>query len=279
MQAILSALAELGGTDQVGLVVERTPDRAYRVVAENKPPVEALAAFFHLDERQNQPAILQLSGLNSPLYSTFRENGWYSTVRVPVNREKFSIMVWAARGEDMPGFNEPELTAFVLLAQYAALMFESLGGQANFEHLFGGSSLEQGEVMGARLSGMGRLREGNAGLSYSTSGAFKGKSDVHSPGVEIIFNDKKRTITNGTATVHLTMTEARLFQALWNHRNEMLLHVELVQMTHGYQVNAEEASKILRPVVSRLRKKLRAFIHGERWIKNVRGTGYVMGEF
>lgn len=182
----------------------------------------------------------------------------------------------------MPGFSDLDLSALGLLVQYAALVFESDRGRLIFEHLFGapGDNPEEATMlMDAASFRAGRLREGKPAPSYITSLSSIGDRDTNSPGTEIAFNDKKRTITNGTATVHLTMTEARLFQALWNHRNEMLLHVELVQMTHGYQVNAEEASKILRPVVSRLRKKLRAFIHGERWIKNVRGTGYVMGEF
>lgn len=289
VQAILIGLAELCGTHQAGFVVERKSGCAYRVYANkmSQSQIEALVACFQPDESQNQknPVIIQLTDQDPSSHLTFRENGWFSTVLVPVNRDKFSIMVWAARGEDMPGFSEHELTAVVLLAQCVALMFESYRSQMIFDHLFGVPGLEQGltpeEIMittGATLSINGRLREGNSSQTYLTSVSSQVKGDVYSPGAEISFNDKKRTITNGTATVHLTMTEARLFQVLWNHQNEMLLHVELVQMTHGYQVDVEEASKILRPVVSRLRKKLRAFLNGERWIKNVRGTGYVMGE-
>ncbi len=287
-QVILDAIAELCGTEQVGFLVQRRSDGAF-VVFESKMPrkqTDDLAAYFHLDEEQNQskPVIIQLPDEHAAAYGQFYQNGWFSIALAPVNRERFSIVAWAVRSEDMPGFIDHELTALVLLAQYAALKFESYHDHLIIDDLLGAARLAKSQpfedgmpALGDRHSGANQLREGNPALFYATSFS-KGNRKIYTPGPEIAFNDKKRTITNGIATVHLTMTEARLFQALWNHQNEMLLHVELVQMTHGYQVDVEEASKILRPVVSRLRKKLEAFLNGERWIKNVRGTGYVMGE-
>jgi DNA-binding response OmpR family regulator len=41
-------------------------------------------------------------------------------------------------------------------------------------------------------------------------------------------------------------------------------------------VDNEEAARILRPVVSRLRQKLEAVPGWNDWIKNVRGSGYVL---
>ncbi|NIT56079.1 MAG: winged helix-turn-helix domain-containing protein, partial [Aliifodinibius sp.] len=43
-----------------------------------------------------------------------------------------------------------------------------------------------------------------------------------------------------------------------------------------YDVNDYEAPEVLRPLVSRLRKKLSEFPDGETWVVNVRGTGYVL---
>ena len=53
-----------------------------------------------------------------------------------------------------------------------------------------------------------------------------------------------------------------------------MLHTELVMMVYGYQLDAEEAGRVLRPVVSRLRKKLEEVPGAADWIQNVRGLGY-----
>ncbi len=85
----------------------------------------------------------------------------------------------------------------------------------------------------------------------------------------------KRAIYYGGKAVFLTSTEARLIQILWESRNTVLSSSDLVWMVQNYRVDSEEAGKILRPVMSRLRKKLQAIPEGEKWIRNVRGTGYI----
>ena len=42
------------------------------------------------------------------------------------------------------------------------------------------------------------------------------------------------------------------------------------------QTLVDAIKKILRPLVSRLRRKLVKFPGGDKWISNVRGTGYVL---
>lgn len=86
----------------------------------------------------------------------------------------------------------------------------------------------------------------------------------------------KRTITWDGGAISLTPTEARLLSVLINQLNTMLTHAELVHLCQGYRVDNEEAAKILRPVVSRLRQKMSAIPGWSEWIKNVRGAGYVL---
>jgi len=74
----------------------------------------------------------------------------------------------------------------------------------------------------------------------------------------------------------LTPTEARLLKVLFTRRNEMVSHTELVYLIQGYRIATEDAAKILRPVVSRLRQKLSAVPEWDDRIKNVRGAGYVL---
>lgn len=87
---------------------------------------------------------------------------------------------------------------------------------------------------------------------------------------------EKRQIIWDSGTLSLTPTEARLLKVLFERKNEMVSHSDLVYLIQGYRLEMEEAAKILRPVVSRLRKKLiNVPDWGER-IVNIRGAGYVL---
>ncbi len=86
----------------------------------------------------------------------------------------------------------------------------------------------------------------------------------------------RRELWRGTKKVTLTPTEGKLLKVLIDNRGRVLSHKELVFLVQGYDVNDYEAPEVLRPLVSRLRKKLSEFPDGETWVVNVRGTGYVL---
>jgi DNA-binding response OmpR family regulator len=92
----------------------------------------------------------------------------------------------------------------------------------------------------------------------------------------VLLSWDKRQITWEKGALSLTPTEARLLKILFERKNEVVAHSELVFMIQGYQIGPEEAAKILRPVVSRLRQKLSGVPNWGDWIKNVRGAGYVL---
>jgi len=75
--------------------------------------------------------------------------------------------------------------------------------------------------------------------------------------------------------IQLTPTEGKLMQVLLENRGKVLSHKDLVFLVQGYQTTDWEAPEIMRPLVSRLRRKLSQFEGGDDWIVNVRGTGYV----
>ncbi len=95
------------------------------------------------------------------------------------------------------------------------------------------------------------------------------------PGGAILVWDK-RQISWANGSLSLTPTEARLLKILFDRKNEMVTHSELVFLIQGYQIDTEEAAKILRPVVSRLRQKLSGVPEWGDRIKNVRGAGYLL---
>jgi DNA-binding response OmpR family regulator len=86
----------------------------------------------------------------------------------------------------------------------------------------------------------------------------------------------RRLVIWDSGSLSLTPTEARLLKILFERKNEMVSHTDLVFLIQGYRIETEEAAKILRPVVSRLRQKLSAVPNWGDRIKNVRGAGYVL---
>lgn len=95
------------------------------------------------------------------------------------------------------------------------------------------------------------------------------------PGGAVLAWDR-RQISWDQGSLSLTPTEARLLKILFERKNEMVPHSELVFLIQGYRIDTEEAAKILRPVVSRLRQKLTSVPEWDDRIKNVRGAGYVL---
>lgn len=85
----------------------------------------------------------------------------------------------------------------------------------------------------------------------------------------------RRELWRGNVKVALTPTEGKLLQVLLEHRGRVLTHKELVYLVQGYDVAEWEAPEVLRPLVSRLRRKLAHFPNGDKWVVNVRGTGYL----
>lgn len=86
---------------------------------------------------------------------------------------------------------------------------------------------------------------------------------------------ERREIWKNDQHVALTPTEGKLMKIMLANRGKVLTHKELVLLVQGYQTTDWEAPEIMRPLVSRLRRKLALFDGGEDWIVNVRGTGYV----
>ena len=85
----------------------------------------------------------------------------------------------------------------------------------------------------------------------------------------------RREIWRGNDRVMLTPTEGKLLKVLLENKGRVMTHKDLVFLVQGYEITDWEAPEVLRPLVSRLRRKLSKFPEGDKWIVNVRGTGYV----
>jgi len=119
-------------------------------------------------------------------------------------------------------------------------------------------------------SSLKRLKD-SEGINYSVE--LERKSLVLREGV--MFDVERREIWEGNQRLSLTPTEAKLLSVLAENRGRVINHKELVWLVQGYEVKDWEAPEVLRPLISRLRRKLSVFPGGESWIVNVRGTGYL----
>jgi DNA-binding response OmpR family regulator len=117
-----------------------------------------------------------------------------------------------------------------------------------------------------------KRQEGN--MTAENRSTYRGRVEDLPGGATLAWD--KRQISWKTGNLSLTPTEARLLKILFERKNEMVPHTDLVYMIQGYRLDSEEAAKILRPVVSRLRQKLTSVPSWDDRIKNVRGAGYVL---
>ncbi len=85
----------------------------------------------------------------------------------------------------------------------------------------------------------------------------------------------RRELWRGTQHVRLTPSENKLMEVFVRSWGSVLSHADLIFLLQGYEADPEEAPEVLRPLISRLRRKLQIFPNGERWIASVRGRGYV----
>jgi DNA-binding response OmpR family regulator len=91
----------------------------------------------------------------------------------------------------------------------------------------------------------------------------------------VVINFERRLVEAGDKKITLTPTEGKLLKVLLENRKRVFTHRELVSLVQGYETSDWEAPEVLRPLISRLRRKLAVFPEGNKWITNVRGTGYV----
>jgi len=86
---------------------------------------------------------------------------------------------------------------------------------------------------------------------------------------------ERREMWRGADRVRLTPTESKLLSIFLENRGRVMNHQEIVFLVQGFEISEWEAPEVLRPMISRLRKKLALFPGVEEWVSNVRGTGYL----
>lgn len=103
-----------------------------------------------------------------------------------------------------------------------------------------------------------------------------GKNLVYATMAGVRFDLKIRKIFWQDIELSLTPIEAKTIEALIENYQNLVAPERLVYLIYDYQTNAQDAAKTLRPIISRLYKKLSVISGGEHWIQNVRGSGYLL---
>jgi DNA-binding response OmpR family regulator len=81
-------------------------------------------------------------------------------------------------------------------------------------------------------------------------------------------------LTGAGLAITLTPTELRLLALLMRQPGEVIGPAQIVREVHGYDASAVEAAEIVRPIVSRLRRKLAELPGAQERLTTVKGAGY-----
>jgi DNA-binding response OmpR family regulator len=92
----------------------------------------------------------------------------------------------------------------------------------------------------------------------------------------LFFDRERRRVYNQSATIMLTNTENKIFASLVDLNEQVTQPDEIVALALGYSVNNDDAAKMLRPVMCRVRNKLVRLGLPRTKIQNVRGSGYLL---
>lgn len=120
------------------------------------------------------------------------------------------------------------------------------------------------------------LHEPSAGYGESATRGTSVNNNLIVLGNGAALDLTRRWIICRAIRVDLTRAETRLLEVLIENHGKVVSQTELVQGVQGYEVSDVEATNIMRPLVSRLRTKLKQIPGYADALKNVRGAGYVL---
>ena len=91
---------------------------------------------------------------------------------------------------------------------------------------------------------------------------------------KILFDKIRRILVYQGKTIILTPHEAMTVDLFLRCPNITISHAEIVSLVSKGN-RPENPADITRPLISRLKEKLKSIPGGEEWIQSVRGTGYL----
>jgi len=103
-------------------------------------------------------------------------------------------------------------------------------------------------------------------------------SPMQSPEVlsvgELLIKPKQHRAWQDEKLLNLSDKEFKLLKCMAQRVKQVVSHQDLIQATHGLDVDSAEAGSLLRPLIRSLRRKLGYPVGDMGCIENVRGVGY-----
>ncbi len=93
---------------------------------------------------------------------------------------------------------------------------------------------------------------------------------------DMVIDAERRIVTVGGRDVTLTPLEFRLLVCLAANSGRSLSPGTLIRAVQGYSTGEQEATQIIKALVWRLRKKIEQDPSRPQYIRNVRGSGYML---
>lgn len=93
---------------------------------------------------------------------------------------------------------------------------------------------------------------------------------------DLYIDSESRTVRAGERQAKLTPLEFRLLACLGANAGRSLSPNTLLRAVQGYDLAPQEAARIMKALVWRLRQKIEADPSNPRYILNVRGSGYIL---
>ena len=92
---------------------------------------------------------------------------------------------------------------------------------------------------------------------------------------ELIINPVEHVVTFSDRPIELTPTEFDILFCLMRNGGQVISCQELVLQAQGYELDERDARYLIRPHITRLRRKLVTEPDSPEYIHNVRGIGYL----
>jgi DNA-binding winged helix-turn-helix (wHTH) protein len=201
-----------------------------------------------------------------------------SALVCPCRCDHRDYIFWAERIVEHPSFFNEDLDLFTILVRQGTLALENaiLSGRLTGAYLHSpdNANIHREIESNKTIDEHARLASSHGIKEKYLPGVLRKEKLVVPIGDEACFDPDGRVISYRKHQVNLTPAESAFVAILFHNDKQVVKHQDLVSLIQGYQTEKEDAARILRPLVCRLRKKIDRIAKSPDWIQNVRGIGY-----
>jgi DNA-binding response OmpR family regulator len=260
-QALLDRTVQSLAADSAALLsYSPITDEFVTLGSRGKIDFNALGSFARpqLQNHNQKPTIISLSRKRTPTANL------KSAILTTIIQGDDVLLFWVEKSTQTEPFKQKDTDIFMIVVRQWILALENAKLSSKVKDLMAEENLGQKGFSQSQVSETASQNEIYLGMPQSNQGE------------KVIFNFVQRCVEFRNQRIRLTHNEAQLLKVMQAECASVIPHEKLVYEIHKYQPEKNEAAIILRPLISRLKKKL-AIIEGNPIrIKNVRGDGYML---